>query len=223
MKIALLLTGYTRTYDICYDQLKNTLLDKYDVDIYFSTWNKTESRLGEQLYPIDEQRLIDFYGDKLKGYVIKDINTEVSPTIFMDRSDDVFKVNQRAIEHSGVWIKRLKRQWYLVNEGLKLTDYRKYDKILRLRFDLLLNDITIKDNDFVIPKDIGGWSYSDHMAYGNVDSMTKYMSLYEHIDTLYEKHNVDITHAVDMVKFYMEDYWKIQTYTDNTINYRLEK
>ena len=42
MKVALLLTGHPRTYKKTINNLKKSILDNYDVDMYFFTWNKTQ-------------------------------------------------------------------------------------------------------------------------------------------------------------------------------------
>jgi len=43
MKIALLLTGFVRSYLNNFNSLKVNIIDKYNTDIYISTWNKTQS------------------------------------------------------------------------------------------------------------------------------------------------------------------------------------
>ena len=64
------------------------------------------------------------------------------------------------------------------------------------------------------------WDFTDHMAFGNHRVMGKYCSFYEHMQNVYDKHNVDPTHAVEFLKYYMTEYEPPVKYvTDPTISY----
>jgi hypothetical protein len=46
--------------------------------------------------------------------------------------------------------------------------------------------------------------------------MKKYFNLFDHIETLYNNFNLDITHAENMLKFYMQNYdGGIDTFVDS--------
>lgn len=226
MKVALLLTGFTRSHVHNFDSIKRCILDKYSTDVYFATWNKTQSKVGSELLVSDNKKIIDLYSDVIKEYSIVDLDAYLkykSKIKFIDRDTDVFKVNQRAIDHGSFWVERLRDQWYLVNIAEKLIR-GKYDVVIRLRFDTKLNNFELLDKEFVIPSPHPLNPYTDHMAYGDQAIMRKYCSLHHHIEELYTKYNVDISFAELMLKFYMEDFGdKINAYIDNNIDYEIIK
>ena len=52
--------------------------------------------------------------------------------------------------------------------------------------------------------------------------MEKYCSFYKHMQDVYDKHNVDPTHAVNFLKFYITNYNNPLEYKiDNKINYKI--
>lgn len=48
--------------------------------------------------------------------------------------------------------------------------------------------------------------YNDHCAWGSPDVMRKYCNMFDHIEEMYERYNVDISNAEEMLKFYMEEF-----------------
>jgi len=225
MKIALLLTGFVRSYLNNFNSLKVNIIDKYNTDIYISTWNKTQSIINSGYDDYDINSFINIYSDKLKDYIILDIDKYYADKInitFQSRSDDVFKINNRAIEHGSRWVERLRDQWYIVNNGFNLIS-NNYDYIIRTRFDVLINNFNLLPIDFVIPAPHPINVYNDHFAYGNYDNMKIYCDLYSNIEKLYIDYNIDISNAEYMLKFYIENYHKINTYIDSTIKYGILK
>ena len=225
MKIALLLTGFVRSYLSNFNSLKVNIIDKYNTDIYISTWNKTQSIINSGYDDYDINSFINIYSDKLKDYIILDIDKYYADKInitFQSRSDDVFKINNRAIEHGSRWVERLRDQWYIVNNGFNLIS-NNYDYIIRTRFDVLINNFNLLPIDFVIPAPHPINVYNDHFAYGNYDNMKIYCDLYSNIEKLYIDYNIDISNAEYMLKFYIENYNKINTYIDSTIKYGILK
>ena len=225
MKIALLLTGFVRSYLSNFNSLKVNIIDKYNTDIYISTWNKTQSIINSGYDDYDINSFINIYSDKLKDYIILDIDKYYADKInitFQSRSDDVFKINNRAIEHGSRWVERLRDQWYIVNNGFNLIS-NNYDYIIRTRFDVLINNFNLLPVDFVIPAPHPINVYNDHFAYGNYDNMKIYCDLYSNIEKLYIDYNIDISNAEYMLKFYIENYHKINTYIDSTIKYGILK
>ncbi len=229
MKIALLMTGFPRTYWKTYSNLKKNILDKHDVDTYICSWDRCQLKSGQSTISVDTSDVLSTYAGKLSSYIFLDYEKYVENRFenikFLDRPNDVFKVDPRAAEHGSYWVERLKDQWYIVKYAFSLLiNPSQYDLIMRLRFDVDLIDIEIKDQDFVIPKDIGGWSYSDHFAYGKYDSMKKYCNMFDSFHDMYLTHNVDISHAVNMLQFYMEEYkTPVKTYVDPSIQYTIIK
>lgn len=229
MKIALLMTGFPRTYKKTYHNLKKNILDIHDVDTYICSWDKCQMNSGGPIITVDSEDVLNTYCEKLKSYVFIDYEKYVLNRFrnidFLDRPNDVFKIDPRAIEHGSYWVERLRDQWYIVQCGFSMIrDPSQYDLIVKLRFDVDFQSIIIKDEDFVIPKDIGGWTYSDHFAYGKCESMKKYCNIFNAFHDIYFIHNIDISHAVNMLKFYMEDYkTPVKTFIDDSINYSIIK
>jgi hypothetical protein len=221
MRVAILLTGFLRTYKETYSLLESSILNKYFCDIYSITWSKQEGNNS-----VDE-KYFELYKKNLKKYKIIDSEEYYkNKKVFepLDRDNDVFKTNIRAKEHGTYWANRLIDQWKLVHECFNLIENpNEYDLILRLRYDLKLYNITLNQTDnLVIPKDGGGWEFTDHMAYGNPKIMKIYCDLYNNIENLYVEDNIDITHAVDLPKFYTIKN-NINFLVDNNINYSIFK
>ena len=68
MKVAILLTGHSRDYNKTFDSLKKNVLDVYDCDIYFNTWdvNQTSPDRGiTRTFNIPE-KLIEQYEKRIQ-------------------------------------------------------------------------------------------------------------------------------------------------------------
>jgi hypothetical protein len=214
MRIALLLTGYTRTYKECFPSIKKNMLSKYPMDIFCSTWEFQED--GSKT---NASMLCETYNTK-KIIIVP----QPDDPIFKKTKDlDIFVFNARAKEHGVFWADRLARQWKLVQHCFNLIE-DSYDLVIRTRYDLYLNDFSfenIKKNTIYHPKDIGGWDFTDHMAYGDYHSMKVYCNLFSNIQELYES-DVDVTHAVDMPKKYLLNNF-VSIKSSDKILYRLYK
>jgi hypothetical protein len=225
MKIALLLTGFIRQHSNCKESVLEHIIKKYDTDVYFATWNKTQSYLNSSLIPVNYQELIDSYTNT-NGFLVLDYDNYMEnkiPIKFQKRKNDVFLINQRAKEHGKFWIERLRDQWYVIQQGFLIIPNR-YDIIIRLRLDVKLHNFNIKSNLFTIPKPHPNNPYNDHIAYGTVEQMKKYCSLYDNIEKMYIEDNVDISFAELMLKHYMENRNPIiKTNIDDTISYEILK
>lgn len=220
MKIALLLTGFLRSYKITYSDLKNNLLNHYDCDLYCITWDKQEN--GTLVTDKD----FEIYNNikQIKIQSLSEYNRTKKIFYPLNRENDVFICDERAKAHGAYWANRLKDQWNLVKEGFRtIKNPQNYDIIFRLRYDIQLESkINFKNNNYLnIPSDIGGWDFTDHMAYSDSQIMTKYCNLYDHIDNMYVNYNIDITHAVNMPKFYINQNNIKWNYDD--IRYRIIK
>jgi hypothetical protein len=248
MKVAVILTGYCREYEKTYEALNTSIFEKYDTDIYISswdviqqrpeTWNSTNPESNKEYVttPADTAGVIRLYNsnNKLIDFNFENWNSYYKnrfPNIqLLDREDDIFKTNDRAKFHGSFWIERLRDQWWIVKKGFELIkNPNKYDVILRIRFDILLESININPySEFTIPMsdilhkiDV---QYCDYFGYGPPESMRKYCNLFNHIETLYNDYNIDISHAELMLKFYMLQFKNsIITNIDNNIKYTLLK
>tara|TARA_R100000008_G_scaffold47035_1_gene27806 strand:+ start:9631 stop:10302 length:672 start_codon:yes stop_codon:yes gene_type:complete len=205
----LLLTGHVRSFDKCVHSILDKFCDNH-TDIYACTWDDRGH------YSLQEK-----FGIPIKKQLILTPKREKS-FITIDRPDDVFTVNQTAIKHWRMgWVERLRSQWYCVKRGFELLDdYSSYDVIIRCRFDLQFTDteLDLQDCDHInIPKPNSPNLYNDHYAWGNADVMQKYCTMFDHIYDMYLKENVNISHAENMLKFYMEKFLNpVQTKIDNS-------
>jgi len=130
MKIALIITGQLRTYKLCGNILKNTIIDKYDTDVFLSI-NKLNNLQNQGLNSKidssndDINKAIQFFNPKsvFVSYGYDDIfeNLEVNKTL---------RENRLVLE-----------QYYIVQQGYKLlinyskTNNINYHAIIRIRFD----------------------------------------------------------------------------------------
>jgi hypothetical protein len=231
MKIALILTGYSRTYKECYENTKKFILDAHDVDVYLSTWNKTQSSfLQPQINSFDVNDLIRTYNpvkyriedyDSYYGNRFPSIDIESNP-----RPDDIFKTNARAIEHGSKWVERLRDQWYIVKKGWELIDDpSKYDYVMRLRLDTRINNMVFDYNpkDLIVPNKFNpftcGTIIADHMVIGNPKNMEKYCKIFDSIESMYHNDNIDISFAELMLGHHLNNILHIKPVADSRIDY----
>ena len=238
MKVAVLLTGHNRSYESTFESLKQSVLDKYDCDIYINTWDVNQPSAERKVNAtfslpniiVDKSKLIEKYSSYLTKCNFENwesyLNNRFPNISFLNRPDDVFKVNERAIYHGSYWVERLRNQWWVVKNAWNLIDNPyEYDVIFRTRFDLQIHNIQFKKAKFVIPKSEVefykiGTNWCDHMAYGEPDSMEKYCNMFDHIESMYINHNIDISHAEQMNEFYMKKYGNpSESFIDIDINY----
>ena len=224
MRVAILLTGFSRTFEKVYFTIEE-LIHRYNADVYIATWDVSDNRLTKEIISSEVTR--DVFKDvpNLMACSIFDLEYYTKnkiPFVQNNRSDDVMITDPRAIEHGPYWANRCRDQWYLVNEGFK-SIISKYDVILRTRLDIAYKNIELyKSDELIIPADIGGWDFSDHLAFGNHTVMEKYCTFYKHMQNIYDKHNVDPTHAVNFLKFYISNYGTPTGYKiDNNITYKI--
>jgi hypothetical protein len=236
MKIGVMFAGFLRTYRALtptYNAFNNNLFSKYDCDIHYCTWNRIEGgpnhsqrypdhTVGPLLSEFDKAFLestgrltildIDEYTKNRKEFKI------------IDREGDVFTVDPRAKEHGEYWVNRIMDQWYMIKAGYNcIPEPEKYDIIFRLRYDSPIFSVNIKNNNsLIIPQDMGGWRFSDHMAYGSPEIMKVYCHLYDEIYNLYLHHNIDVSHAVNMPEFYLTQN-NISIEIDRALQYTLWK
>jgi hypothetical protein len=95
MKIALIITGQLRTYKLCGNILKNTVIDKYDTDVFLSidtcnTLQNDDLNYTNNSSDNDIQDAINFYNPKdvfiNNNYDVIFEKLEVNKTIRENRS-----------------------------------------------------------------------------------------------------------------------------------------
>lgn len=236
MKVAIVLTGHCRDFDKSFSNLEEQLFKKYNADVYFNTWDVNQHSINSvgkfnlAYHPVDKDYLVSKLKPYLKNYNFESWDSyqknRFPNIVFLDRHDDVFKVNARAIYHGTFYTERIRDQWWMVRKAWGLIENpNEYDVIMRVRFDMVIEDIQFKSAEFVVPQnkfplnDVGTY-WSDYFAYGTPKAMEKYFHLFDHIDILYYKLNKDITHAEQMNEFYMKEYGTpIESFIDFDIKY----
>lgn len=211
MRVAFLLTGFYRSFketQAAYTHWANY----YGADVYISTWDRDEWAKDKNNYTrtIKQQDFADFVSSinlgSLSMYDLENYNQSRVPFYQNPRPHDVMIADARAREHGTFWANRLRDQWYLVAKGWEhiFASARDYDVVFRSRLDIDVRNLPLYNaNCIVIPKDIGGWDYTDHMAFGDFKSMEKYCNFYYNMQTFYDAYNIDPTHAVEFPKKYM--------------------
>jgi len=240
MKIATIITGHLRGGLLNFRHAYYNFFSRYDTDIYISTWDRQESdhKVAEKhLLPWKETgKLINFkihnaeeYDRNKKLYTldydrshnIEDICKLSKQQIFsrfMDQSQEKARQTHCGFAHEAVeyWANRIKDQYYMVKKSFDLVqDYRKYDLIVRTRFDyLFLNPLRLQilEDRLSVASNNSGDMHYDCIQYGQPEVMKKYFLLYDHIDEFvgnlnylnrfsYERFN-----AENMMKHYMEEH-----------------
>ena len=226
MRCAILLTGFYRSFQQTWPSIEK-LVNAHQMHVFISTWDK-DSWASDKSTFTRQITKDDFPDSKhIVSIDVNDIDLYNSNRVVWKpnfRLNDVMNTDSRAAEHGPFWANRLRDQWYLVKLGWnRIKHYGlDYNLILRSRLDIAIHTLNFKDpNDkIIIPQDIGGWNYTDHMAYGGYHAMNKYCTFYDHMQSVYDDYNVDPTHAVEYPRFYLANTPKpIKYQIDNSIKY----
>ena len=237
MKIALLVTGFPRTYKQTFDSWYHFLLSKYDVDMYIVSWDKTEVNYNPhnakkpasktQLKPTDIEDLKNFYGDFISDSLFIDYDNyyrnRFANIEIQDRPLDVMKVTRKGLELGSFWVERLRDQYYVTKKCWDIIpDKNKYDIFFKISFDIFFENLQIlTDKNLVIPKSILDYKFQDFLAYGSYSYMEKYCSIFDHMETMYIKDNAPICHAERIYNWYIAKYCGLDYHIDKTCKYQL--
>ena len=185
MRVALLISGYLRSYDVNIESIKNVIINKFDVvDTYLHI---TKNECSEDKY----LNLINEDND------IKNITNHLSPIVTI--IEDNYEYNENRLVNNVInqWCKLYKlNQLKTINE---ISSGVKYDLVIRYR-----PDIHIKSNEsFVIdpsphtiyiPDDSkmdksrlvnpGDGYICDAIAFGDSNSMDTYFDIYKQLELL---------------------------------------
>ena len=235
MKTAILFTGFVRSFALYREQLSKKLLDYFpDADLYFCAWDTVDlndqSKIEESLFTKTFSKC-----KEISIYNWNEHKEKIKKTISIERPNDVLKTNRNALREGIESTNRIRNQWYLLNLAKTLIPSGKYDIIVRVRFDLHFSDINIKQINpgITIPynyytkycrenHDINS-GFCDHLAYGDEQSMMRYLSLYEYFDDMYITHNANIAHAEGILKFYLTEYSNLKINMNDKILYSIVK
>ena len=168
MKVCLLLSGQMRNADEVFPSFKSNLLDRYDTDVFISTWNSHNVHQSINLFnPISVD--IENYE---AGFQSK-LNELVS------HNEHKLETNANLVSMISMWYKTLRAN-QLRKKYENLMGF-KYDLIIKTRPDIILEEPIelIQSDNLIIPF---GWDWSeginDLMAWGNQTNMETYCELF---------------------------------------------
>lgn len=181
-RIAILLLGNMRSYNITFKNLEAHLLKHYNCDIYITTYDKRFNSKwggGNPEEHITEQQIRSVYGNYVRSVTII-------------KQDDFTESYMRMNEKVYMFGNELDRLFTIQKLGMVALDIfrgecsrnnKHYDIILRMRPDILLNEklninTSITDRQIITPQNNSGGGFNDHLAYGRISVMTKYLSYY---------------------------------------------
>lgn len=194
MKIALLLSGLTRSAKLCYPNLEKHLLSKHDVDIYIHTWDVSNVSLDGTLSEndIQNEELVSLF--KPKKIIIEN---------YFDKRDFLNEKYLNYPKTEGTYDRSIS-MFYKIEECFNLVE-GDYDILIRSRMDLLLNEeidfssidlskINVPEHQstrhtfvenglaYSIPPD--SWGLTDCFSIGNYENMNKYCHAFSNLDKL---------------------------------------
>lgn len=168
MKVCLLLSGQMRNADEVFPSFKSNLIDRYDTDVFISTWNSHNVHQSINLFnPISVD--IENYE---AGFQSK-WNELVS------HNEHKLETNANLVSMISMWYKTLRAN-QLRKKYENLMGF-KYDLIIKTRPDIILEEPIelIQSDNLIIPF---GWDWSeginDLMAWGNQTNMETYCELF---------------------------------------------
>jgi hypothetical protein len=207
-KIAVLMFGNMRSYNVTYRNMENYLLKPYNCDLYITTYNKRFNiKHGEQ---IKEEIMTPEIIQKQYEPYIKQV-TIVNQDEFIERYNrNLEKKYSFGGELDRLFtIQKLAMLAYDIFRGECVRNNRKYDIIIRMRPDILLNERLIlntqlNENQIIVPDHNTGGEFNDHMAYGRNKAMTKYLTYYGYFKDLDEENMCDVSIVEGGLKKHLE-------------------
>lgn len=193
MKIALLLSGLTRSAKICSDSLDRYLLSKHDVDIYIHTWDVSNVSLDGSISETEEtiEEIENIYNPKK---IVSEPYFE-KREFFQEKYSRYPKMDG-TYDRSMAMFYKIQKCFEIASEG--------YDFYIRSRMDLMLNEeipfdkinpecINIPSHQprqtyisegyaYSIPYD--SYGINDTFSIGNYECMKNYSSIYNNLDAL---------------------------------------
>ena len=176
-KIAVIISGYLRSFKYNIESLKENLLNHYDIDIYIHITNYKETKYLNNNNSIDE------------------INVELNPKVIIVTDNFNFNNNNDLYNQN--------YKYYILNQKrieIEKVENIKYDIVMKIRPDIYLYEkIVFQDNKDIIyiPADNkidksklhkNDDDYiCDTIAYGSPSIMNKYFDLYTSLDSLVPK------------------------------------
>lgn len=188
MKIAVCYSGLIRTFKLAYRNHIDTIFKHYDCDTYFSFWNnighgdvkiRYDFNKNDEIQDKFQQEIIDLCNPKL--YEFEDFSNFESrikneKLLDLNPTDFPFCKNSLSMHYK-----------IFKCHQLVLSSNINYDVILRIRPDHhFTKQIQFKPLEIntiftsLLPARCSATGINDQVAYGNMDSMTKYSNLFNY-------------------------------------------
>ena len=181
-KVAVILLGNMRSFNITYRNMEAYLLQPYNCDLYIFTYDKRfNSKYGENIKEeiMSEVQIRSIYGRYIKHLTI--IHQDSFVERFTRMKDKSYRFEP---ELDRLYtIQKLAMLAHDIFKSECSKNNRHYDYIIRMRPDILLSDkfninLSMNDNQIVVPANDSGGGFNDHIAYGKPRVMTKYLTYY---------------------------------------------
>lgn len=206
-KVAVIMLGNMRSYNVTCKNLEMHLLSKYDCDLYVCTYDKRfnlKSNNGMQEEFICDENIRNVYGKYIKNITIVEQDNFLEHYNKMDKHyifggdlDRLYTIQKLCMLSYDIFM----------NECY--NEKRKYDVVIRMRPDINLNEKIELDNieygnNIYIPSNNSGGEFNDHIAYGNTDVMTKYLTYYKSFGDVDKKNICDVSVVESGLKKHLE-------------------
>jgi len=151
MKIAICLSGHLRTFDRTHQSLTEQLLDKYDCDVFVSTWKNLGNAFA---YHCAYTKGADKEDPIIDESIVKDIYNPLA--IHMDDAEVEPVSNKLKIDYNGRKTQNGAHMAQIMCMLYKIWDCNnlkkeqeekqgfKYDVVVRLRFDVFLTRVMLE-------------------------------------------------------------------------------
>jgi hypothetical protein len=213
MKVALLLSGHFRDASSCFSSIREKILDRFDTDVFISTWNPggdfknyipVPTRDLPNTLTFDE--IINLY--RPKSILSEDFDSQKIKRLI----DKAWQLDPYGPMNGETNSASILCMWHKIHSCFCLMeDYEKkcgfqYDFIIKGRFDIGIHDPIDLELDMECVKIPPGFDwrdgFNDILAWGGRQQMGYYCSLYEKIEEYVKTHRV-FFHPETMLKYHL--------------------
>lgn len=182
-RVAVLMMGNMRSYNVTAKNLLLFLLEPYNCDLYLTTYTKRFNFKGDAVLReeiVNENQIRGAYGPRLKHLVI--VNQDSFTSKYESISGKHYAFGDGLSRF--YTIQKLAFLAYEVFRGECVRNKRTYDMIIKIRPDIMLKEkfplnMNITSNQLIVPTNDSGGGFNDQIAYGKHRVMEKYLGYYK--------------------------------------------